>query len=234
MFHVPELARDTLMSDNTDANPAAALHAQIATLHQDRAARVALPPLLAYTDVDDWAEDIASKRENFGFDNYVALIADALRQAAENGRAEAVAALTVCQQQLAECYRLTGADPDGNTDAALAPFAVSEVKRLRVELDEETDRVDRVAEARDKAEAERDQAVAALADQRQLVARLRTYVQHDNNCKMILCVECHGSRGNGRHREDWIPGSGVYWHEFTPQGACTCGLAALVAELEPV
>jgi hypothetical protein len=72
----------------------------------------------------------------------------------------------------------------------------------------------------------------AEAAQRQLVARLRKYVQHDNNCKMIRCVECNGSRGNGRHQESWIPGSGVYWHEFTSQGACTCGLAALVAEQE--
>ena len=37
---------------------------------------------------------------------------------------------------LAECYRLTGADPDGNDDRALAPYAVLEVTRLRDELDE--------------------------------------------------------------------------------------------------
>ena len=37
---------------------------------------------------------------------------------------------------LAECYRLTGADPDGNADRHLAPYAVSEVGRLRDELDE--------------------------------------------------------------------------------------------------
>lgn len=33
--------------------------------------------------------------------------------------------------QLAECYRLTGADPDGNEDWRLAPQAVVEVRRLR-------------------------------------------------------------------------------------------------------
>jgi hypothetical protein len=37
------------------------------------------------------------------------------------------------QAQLAECYRLTGADPDGNEDWRLAPHAVGEVKRLREE-----------------------------------------------------------------------------------------------------
>lgn len=40
-------------------------------------------------------------------------------------------------KELAECYRLTGADSDGNTDAMLAEHAVSEVRRLRRELDEE-------------------------------------------------------------------------------------------------
>lgn len=38
--------------------------------------------------------------------------------------------------QLAECYRLSGADPDGNEDWRLAPHAVEEVKRLREESDE--------------------------------------------------------------------------------------------------
>jgi len=36
---------------------------------------------------------------------------------------------------LAECYRLTGADPDGNEDWRLAPHAVAEVRRLRAEHD---------------------------------------------------------------------------------------------------
>jgi hypothetical protein len=36
---------------------------------------------------------------------------------------------------LAECYRLTGADPDGNEDWRLAPYAVQEVKRLREDSD---------------------------------------------------------------------------------------------------
>ena len=37
---------------------------------------------------------------------------------------------------LAACYRLSGADPDGNEDWRLAPYAVEEVTRLREELDE--------------------------------------------------------------------------------------------------
>lgn len=36
---------------------------------------------------------------------------------------------------LAQCYRLTGADPDGDEDWRLAPHAVEEVKRLRAEHD---------------------------------------------------------------------------------------------------
>ncbi len=38
--------------------------------------------------------------------------------------------------QLAECYRLTGADPDGNEDWRLAAEAVREVKRLRGDHDD--------------------------------------------------------------------------------------------------
>ena len=38
---------------------------------------------------------------------------------------------------LGECYRLSGADPDGNEDWRLAPEAVQEVARLRAELDKE-------------------------------------------------------------------------------------------------
>ena len=37
--------------------------------------------------------------------------------------------------QLAECYRLSGADPDGNEDWRLASFAVQEVRRLRKDYD---------------------------------------------------------------------------------------------------
>lgn len=50
-------------------------------------------------------------------------------------------------ESLAECYRLTGADPDGNDDRALARYAVEEVGRLRREADEDADRADRYADA---------------------------------------------------------------------------------------
>lgn len=39
------------------------------------------------------------------------------------------------QRDLAECYRLTGADPDGNEDWRLAKDAVEEVRRMRQEVD---------------------------------------------------------------------------------------------------
>lgn len=40
---------------------------------------------------------------------------------------------------LAECYRLSGADPDGNADWRLAPRAAREVRRLREEHDKSVD-----------------------------------------------------------------------------------------------
>jgi hypothetical protein len=43
---------------------------------------------------------------------------------------------------LAECYRQSGADPDGNEDWRIAPFAMREVKRMRAEYDAEAERAD--------------------------------------------------------------------------------------------
>lgn len=40
------------------------------------------------------------------------------------------------EQILAEIYRVTGADPDGNEPRHLAPYALAEVRRLRADCDE--------------------------------------------------------------------------------------------------
>jgi hypothetical protein len=45
------------------------------------------------------------------------------------------------ERDLAECYRLSGADPDGDEDWRLAPRAVEEVRRMRQELDESVELV---------------------------------------------------------------------------------------------
>lgn len=44
--------------------------------------------------------------------------------------------ITRLQGLLAQCYRLAGADPDGNEDWQLAENAVKEVTRMRKEYDE--------------------------------------------------------------------------------------------------
>lgn len=51
---------------------------------------------------------------------------------------------TRLRSDLAECYRLTGADPDGNDDWMLATHAVQAVKELRAEVDELEDEVERL------------------------------------------------------------------------------------------
>lgn len=56
---------------------------------------------------------------------------------AEKAEAEA-AKLTA---ELGKCYRLSGADPDGDSDQMLAPYAVQEVKRLRSEFDAVSDQL---------------------------------------------------------------------------------------------
>lgn len=48
------------------------------------------------------------------------------------------------EAQLAECYRLSGADPDGDDDSMLAQHAVQAVKELREEGEEEGDRADQL------------------------------------------------------------------------------------------
>ena len=58
-----------------------------------------------------------------------------------------VAEVERLRSDLAECYRITGADPDGDDDAMLARKAVAAVKRLREESDTEAETADkRIAE----------------------------------------------------------------------------------------
>ena len=48
-----------------------------------------------------------------------------------------VAEVERLRSELASCYRITGADPDGNDDAMLATKAVAAVRRLRASADHE-------------------------------------------------------------------------------------------------
>ncbi len=66
--------------------------------------------------------------------------------------------------RLAECFRLTGGDPDGNEDWRLASDAVAEVRRLRKESDDNGDRADKAEKQRDAAEAERDRLLTKQQD----------------------------------------------------------------------
>lgn len=79
------------------------------------------------------------------------------------------------RSDLAECYRITGADPDGDDDAMLARKAVAAVKRLREESDTEAETADkRIAEL----EAAVSDAMVVIADmapgETVLIDRLRS------------------------------------------------------------
>jgi hypothetical protein len=75
-------------------------------------------------------------------------------------RIEALARLTKeLQADLAQCYRLTGADPDGDSDAMLATNAVEEVRCMREDWD--------------RAEAELVEAKAELVEAEEAVERRR-------------------------------------------------------------
>ena len=66
------------------------------------------------------------------------------------------------RSDLASCYRITGADPDGDDDAMLARKAVNAVRRLREESDHQGTRADEFAEEVKKMAGERDAAHAAI------------------------------------------------------------------------
>jgi hypothetical protein len=61
-------------------------------------------------------------------------------------------------------------------------------------------------------------------------AGLREYVRHKPGCAS-LCQRCGERPESGRHREGWVAGSGVFWHDFIPGSRCDCGLSdALLAD----
>lgn len=53
----------------------------------------------------------------------------------------------ISEVALAECYRLTGADPNGASDTVLATFATAEVRRLRFDHDALEGEVDKLRDA---------------------------------------------------------------------------------------
>ena len=60
---------------------------------------------------------------------------------AEERRRKDKAEIERLQGMLAQCYRLSGADPDGDEDWRLAEEAVEEVTRMRREFDELKERL---------------------------------------------------------------------------------------------
>lgn len=86
----------------------------------------------------------------------------------EKDRREALARMETTEAEvarlrsdLAECYRITGADPDGDDDA-IARKAVNAVRRLREESDHQGTRADEFAEEVKTMAGERDAAHAAI------------------------------------------------------------------------
>lgn len=86
------------------------------------------------------------------------------------------------EASLAECYRLTGADPDGDSDSMLAQHAVEEVRRLRGESD--------------RAEGERDERI--LERDGYVVGKLRERARAETAEKQLVEV-----RELEREREQW-------------------------------
>lgn len=88
------------------------------------------------------------------------------------------------ESELAQCYKLSGADPDDNVDAMLAPRAVEEVKRLRKDYGEACQENEGLRKALACAQSELEQVKATLrresdihaiinSDRHQLEAQVR-------------------------------------------------------------
>jgi cell division septum initiation protein DivIVA len=71
------------------------------------------------------------------------------------------------RDQLGQCFRLSGADPDGNENWRLAPRAVDAVRQLRQDYDEACDEAEklrqRIAELEGEVERQREIAADAVA-----------------------------------------------------------------------
>lgn len=85
------------------------------------------------------------------------------RDSVVEGIAWLTAALDERSAWLAECYKLTGADPDGDEDWRLAPDAVEEVRRFRRDYDDLDSQLMQSHAELSIALRERDEALAALA-----------------------------------------------------------------------
>lgn len=116
--------------------------------------------------------------------------------------AQAVAA---SEAALAECYRLTGADPDGNEDWRLAPEAVAEVARLRKECDlAEQNNVGSLNAAKREHEL-RKAAEAALADAKRLtIGRPDQIIEIDEDGKIAVVQESDGERSRIVSEADYL------------------------------
>lgn len=82
-------------------------------------------------------------------------------------------ALDAAIRNLAECFRQTGADPDGNEDWRLARDAVREVTEFRVEYDKLADENIALRAERDAAVARAAEHAERVADRDSLIALLR-------------------------------------------------------------
>lgn len=90
------------------------------------------PLLRAYATLQrqivEQAEQIAQLAEDCGRERMITLADNVLLKQKD-------AQIDRLTADLAECYRLSGADPDGNEDWRLALRAVEEVRRLRADYD---------------------------------------------------------------------------------------------------
>jgi hypothetical protein len=90
-------------------------------------------------------------------------------------RDDALARAEKAEAQLAECYRLTGSDPDGDSDSMLAREAVQAVRELRGENE-------RVGEWEDRAVRAEAQLATLRAEASRLLGALRGEVEWIHDC----------------------------------------------------
>ena len=140
--------------------------------------------------------------------------------------ADAQATVEALQAQLATCFKLSGADPDGNEDWRLAPHAVEEVTRLRNDCDELGDETGALREQLAQRTAECD-ALKLVNDTHMKTVMTLSHIVEQQTAELEAVSNFIGVQYDAESRT-WVSGQAPYQSAgTTKQEACIAAVDAL-------
>jgi len=140
--------------------------------------------------------------------------------------ADAQATIAALQAQLATCFKLSGADPDGNEDWRLAPHAVEEVTRLRNDCDELGDETGALREQLAQRTAECD-ALKLVNDTHMKTVMTLSHIVEQQTAELEAVSNFIGVQYDAESRT-WVSGQAPYQSAgTTKQEACIAAVDAL-------